>query len=102
MPKMNQILTDNGIAAYRNYISKAHINRVASEAQWDRQSHACLFLGYMQHVIPNIRKLHRAYTHVGKQLQKAEGIVEGLLMALDVRLEIDRLVRKESIARKVA
>jgi len=45
---------------------------------------------------------HCSDTHVGKQLQKAEGIVEGLLMALDVRLEMDRLVRKESIARKVA
>lgn len=45
---------------------------------------------------------HCSDTHIGKQLQKAEGIVEGLLMALDVRLEMDKLTRKESIVRKVA
>lgn len=39
--------------------------------------------------------------HIGKLLQKAEGIVEGLLMALDVRLEIDRLVRKDIEPKKV-
>ena len=40
--------------------------------------------------------------HIGKLLQKAEGIVEGLLMALDVRLEMDRLVRKDREPKKVA
>lgn len=27
--------------------------------------------------------------HIGKKLQKAEGLVEGMLMALDIRLEMD-------------
>ena len=40
--------------------------------------------------------------HIGKLLQKAEGIVEGLLMALDVRLEMDRLVRTDREPKKVA
>ncbi|MBI0275679.1 antitermination protein [Hafnia alvei] len=40
--------------------------------------------------------------HIGKLLQKAEGIIEGLLMALDARLEMDRLVRKDGESRKVA
>lgn len=32
--------------------------------------------------------------HIGKKLQKAEGVVEGMLMMLDVRLEMDRHVEK--------
>lgn len=37
------------------------------------------------------RELQCSDTHVGKKLQKAEGIVEGML--LDTRLEMDRYVR---------
>ena len=33
-------------------------------------------------------------TCVGKRLQKAEGVVEGMLMILDIRLEMDRYVEK--------
>lgn len=42
-------------------------------------------------------------THIGKRLQKAEGVVDGMLMMLDVRLEIDRYVSTNySIRRKTA
>lgn len=33
---------------------------------------------------------HCSDTHIGKKLQNAEGIVDGYLMALDIRLEMDR------------
>ncbi|EDC5553472.1 antitermination protein [Salmonella enterica] len=32
---------------------------------------------------------------IGKRLQNAEGVVEGMLMALDVKLEMDRYVQRE-------
>ena len=32
--------------------------------------------------------------YIGKKLQKAEGIIEGMLMALDIRLEMDIVVTK--------
>ncbi|EIC1941974.1 antitermination protein [Escherichia coli] len=35
--------------------------------------------------------------HIGKQLQKAEGVVEGMLMMLDVKLEMDRYVERDSV-----
>ncbi|EFU5484378.1 antitermination protein [Salmonella enterica] len=35
-------------------------------------------------------------THIGKKLQNAEGIVEGMLMVLDVKLELDRYVQREN------
>ncbi|EJC6626317.1 antitermination protein [Escherichia coli] len=35
--------------------------------------------------------------HIGKRLQKAEGVVEGMLMMLDVRLEMDRHVERDSV-----
>ena len=31
---------------------------------------------------------------IGKRLQKAEGVIEGMLMMLDVRLEMDRYVQR--------
>ncbi|EEX4442099.1 antiterminator Q family protein [Escherichia coli] len=34
---------------------------------------------------------------IGKRLQKAEGVVEGMLMMLDVRLEMDRHVERDSV-----
>ncbi|PHM45591.1 antiterminator Q family protein [Xenorhabdus miraniensis] len=34
-------------------------------------------------------------THIGKRLQKAEGVIEGMLMMLDVSLEIDKYVQLE-------
>ncbi|HAF1611132.1 TPA: antitermination protein, partial [Salmonella enterica] len=33
-------------------------------------------------------------THIGKKLQNAEGVIEGMLMALDVKLEMDRYVQR--------
>ncbi|HHL0960299.1 TPA: antiterminator Q family protein [Serratia marcescens] len=33
-------------------------------------------------------------THIGKRLQKAEGMVEGMLMALDITLEMDACARR--------
>ncbi|EEJ5471452.1 antitermination protein [Salmonella enterica] len=35
-------------------------------------------------------------THIGKKLQNAEGVIEGMLMALDVKLEMDRYVQREN------
>ncbi|EFB2186653.1 antitermination protein [Escherichia coli] len=34
---------------------------------------------------------------IGKRLQKAEGVIEGMLMMLDVRLEMDRYVERDSV-----
>ncbi|EEW4439281.1 antitermination protein [Escherichia coli] len=34
---------------------------------------------------------------IGKRLQKAEGVVEGMQMMLDVRLEMDRHVERDSV-----
>lgn len=39
--------------------------------------------------------------HIGKKLQKAEGIVEGMLMMLDVHLEMDRDVQHQPSAKKI-
>lgn len=33
---------------------------------------------------------------IGKRLQKAEGIIEGMLMALDIRLEMDIVVNNSN------
>ncbi|MBW4276986.1 hypothetical protein KYQ79_22570 [Escherichia coli] len=33
---------------------------------------------------------------MGKRLQKAEGIIEGMLMALDIRLEMDIVVNNSN------
>ncbi|HFW4797462.1 TPA: antiterminator Q family protein [Salmonella enterica subsp. diarizonae serovar 60-67:z35:-] len=41
-------------------------------------------------------------THIGKKLQNAEGVVEGMLMALDVTLEMDRYVQREPVSVKVS
>lgn len=35
------------------------------------------------------REHHCSDTHIGKRLQNAEGMIDGYLMALDVRLEMD-------------
>ncbi|WP_445496667.1 antiterminator Q family protein [Photorhabdus sp. SF281] len=32
--------------------------------------------------------------HIGKKLQKAEGVIEGMLIMLDVELEMDKYVQK--------
>ncbi|HHK8911404.1 TPA: antiterminator Q family protein, partial [Escherichia coli] len=34
--------------------------------------------------------------YIGKKLQKAEGIIEGMLMALDIRLEMDIVVNNSN------
>ncbi|MFU9003628.1 antiterminator Q family protein [Proteus columbae] len=39
-------------------------------------------------------KHHCSDTYIGKKLQKAEGIIEGMLMMLEVPLEMDRYVEK--------
>ncbi|WGL93787.1 antiterminator Q family protein [Arsenophonus nasoniae] len=33
-------------------------------------------------------------THIGKKLQKAEGVIEGMLMMLNIKLEMDKFVQK--------
>ncbi|EEC7407847.1 antitermination protein [Escherichia coli] len=40
------------------------------------------------------RKLSCSDTCVGKRLQKAEGVLEGMLMMLDIRLEMDRYIER--------
>ncbi|HFD8834850.1 TPA: antiterminator Q family protein [Salmonella enterica] len=37
-------------------------------------------------------------SHIGKQLQRAEGFIDGCLMVLDVTLEMDRYVQRESVS----
>ncbi|EAM6083228.1 antitermination protein [Salmonella enterica] len=41
-------------------------------------------------------------THIGKKLSNAEGVIEGMLMALDVKLEMDRYVQREPVSGKFA
>ncbi|UBX28488.1 antiterminator Q family protein [Arsenophonus apicola] len=37
---------------------------------------------------------HCSDTHIGKKLQKAEGVIEGMLMMLNIKLEMDPDVQK--------
>lgn len=41
---------------------------------------------------------HCSDTHIGKKLQNAEGVIDGYLMALEVKLEMDKQVRRELAA----
>ncbi|KAA5961033.1 MULTISPECIES: antiterminator Q family protein [Pantoea] len=45
------------------------------------------------------RKHNCSDGHIGKKLQKAEGVVDGMLMMLDIPLEMDRYVEKENIVK---
>lgn len=36
--------------------------------------------------------------HIGKKLQNAEGVIDGYLMALEIKLEMDKYVRREVAA----
>ncbi|KFC08848.1 phage antitermination protein Q [Trabulsiella guamensis ATCC 49490] len=45
---------------------------------------------------------HCSDTHIGKKLSNAEGILDGLLMALEIRLEMDPDVQREPLAVKVS
>lgn len=40
--------------------------------------------------------------HIGKKLQKAEGVVEGMLLILDVSLEMDRYIQREPEKKKIS
>ncbi|MBD2786300.1 antitermination protein [Xenorhabdus sp. DI] len=40
---------------------------------------------------------HCSDTHIGKRLQKAEGVIEGMLMMLDVPLEMDKYIQLEPV-----
>ncbi len=40
---------------------------------------------------------HCSDGHIGKKLQKAEGVIEGMLMMLDISLEMDKYVQKEPL-----
>ncbi|EFK7895464.1 antitermination protein, partial [Escherichia coli] len=40
------------------------------------------------------RKHRCSDTCIGKRLQKAEGVIDGILMMLDIRLEMDRYVER--------
>lgn len=45
------------------------------------------------------RKHNCSDGHIGKKLQKAEGVIEGMLMMLDVSLEMDKFVDRENFAK---
>lgn len=42
------------------------------------------------------RKHHCSDGHIGKRLQRAEGIIEGMLVMLDTSLDMDRCVQRMS------
>lgn len=44
------------------------------------------------------REHHCSDTHIGKKLQNAEGVIDGYLMALEIKLEMDKYVRREAVA----
>ena len=48
------------------------------------------------------REHHCSDGHIGKKLSNAEGILDGLLMALEIRLEMDRDVQSYPPGREVA
>lgn len=49
----------------------------------------------MGHTFISLARKHNCSDgHIGKKLQKAEGVVEGMLMMLDIQLEMDRYVEK--------
>lgn len=48
------------------------------------------------------REHHCSDGHIGKKLSNAEGIIDGLLMALEIRLEMDRDVQSYLPGREVA
>ncbi|HED1838432.1 antiterminator Q family protein [Citrobacter freundii] len=48
------------------------------------------------------REHHCSDGHIGKKLSNAEGIIDGLLMALEIRLEMDRDVQSYPPGREVA
>lgn len=48
------------------------------------------------------REHHCSDTHIGKKLQNSEGVIDGYLMALEIKLEMDRDVQRFSIAKEVA
>lgn len=47
------------------------------------------------------RKHNCSDAHIGKKLQKAEGVIEGMLMMLDVKLEMDRYVQRQPEVKKI-
>lgn len=47
------------------------------------------------------RKHKCSDTHIGKKLQKAEGVIEGMLMVLDVTLEMDLYVNRVPASTKI-
>lgn len=69
---------------------------MASLNQKNAQMHDLLFDYYV--FGKTFRQLANEYhcsdTHIGKKLQKAEGVIEGMLMALEIRLEMDLLVQR--------
>ncbi|MCW1973485.1 UNVERIFIED_ORG: hypothetical protein FHW05_002333 [Pantoea agglomerans] len=48
------------------------------------------------------RKHHCSDGHIGKKLQKAEGVVEGMLLMMDIKLEMDRYIKREPEVKKTA
>lgn len=48
------------------------------------------------------REHHCSDGHINKKLSNAEGIIDGLLMALEIRLEMDRDVQRCPAGREVA
>ncbi|WP_411508798.1 antiterminator Q family protein [Escherichia coli] len=72
-----------------------------SESAWEEMT--CLFApSLVDYYVVGMTFMSLAGKHccsdgyIGKRLQKAEGIIEGMLMALDIRLEMDIVVNNSN------
>ncbi|WP_340618963.1 antiterminator Q family protein [Xenorhabdus entomophaga] len=67
--------------------------------QKDSDNHDLLFDYYVfgKTFMQLARDRHCSDGHIGKKLQKAEGVIEGMLMMLDVPLEMDKYVQLEPV-----
>ncbi|MDC9591617.1 antiterminator Q family protein [Xenorhabdus sp. XENO-10] len=72
-------------------------NCMAKLNQKNSEAHDLLFDYYVfgKTFMQLAREHHCSDTHIGKRLQKAEGMIEGMLMMLDIPLEMDKCVQKE-------
>ncbi len=68
----------------------------------NRDMHDLLVDYYVFGMTLRVAGSRRGVSHsmVLKQLQNAEGVVEGMLMALNVTLEMDRYVQREPVGAK--
>lgn len=74
-------------------------NRMATLNKKNSEAHDLLFDYYVfGKTFMQLARDHECSDgHIGKKLQKAEGVIEGMLMMLDVSLEMDKYVQKEPL-----